>query len=151
MITGVWKFYRCVEAKEIYCTGTGAAEPVDWGSNQSTGGVPGALCMNVHRDQSIAVTVQSTGYLPESLAVDWSSDQSTGQVPGAACMSQCTGAVDCCHSAVDWKFTREFRQSAVYTEQSTGYAQIEAISRLVLWTSRLVDRVGFSGAGSRQV
>ena len=34
-------------------------------------------------------------------------------------------AVDCLHS------------------QSTGYAQIEAISRLVLWTSRLVDRVEF--------
>src|SRR3954468_13398110 len=100
--------------------------------------------MKVHRDQSTAVTVQSTGYLPESLAVDWGSNQSTGQVPGAACMSQCTGAVNYCHSAVDWKSTREFWQS-------TGYAQIEAISRLVLWTSRLVDRFGFSGAGFRRV
>ena len=115
LVTGVWKLYRCVEAKEDLLYRFSAAGPVDWGSNQSTGGVPGALCMKVHRDQSTAVTVQSTGYLPESLTVDWGSDQSTGQVPGAACMSQCTGAVDCCHSAVDWKSTREFRQSTVYT------------------------------------
>ena len=143
LVTAVWKFYRCVEAKEDLLYRFSAAGPVDWGSNQSTGGVPGALCMKVHRDQSTAVTVQSTGYLPESLAVDWGSDQSTGQVPGAACMSQCTGAVDFCHSAVDWKSTREFRQLTVLHSQLTGYAQIEAISRLVLWTSRLVDRVGF--------
>src|SRR3954468_16059545 len=78
MITGVWKFYRCVEAKEIYCTSTGAAEPVDWGSNQSTGGVPSGLCMLVHRHQSTDCTVQSTGYFPESFGsrlglkpVDW--------------------------------------------------------------------------------
>ena len=101
LITCVWKLYRCVEAKEDLLYRFSAAGPVDWGSNQTTGGVPGALCMKVHRDQSTAVTVQSTGYLPESLAVDWGSNQ------------------------------------------STGYAQIEAISRLVLWTSRLVDTVGF--------
>src|SRR3954463_1348314 len=76
-----------------------AAGPVDWGSNQSTGGTPGALCTRVHRYQSTDCTVQSTGDLPESLGsrlglrpVNWFSPRS----------SSCTGAVDCCRRAVDW-------------------------------------------------
>ena len=53
------------------------------------------------------------------------------------------GAVDCCHRAVDWWDCRRVWAVDCLHSQSTGYAQIEAISRLVLWTSRLVDRVGF--------
>src|SRR4051812_2532967 len=99
--------------------------------------------MKVHRDQSTAVTVQSTGYLPESLAVVWGSDQSTGQVPGAACMSQCTRAVDCVHRSSRLGIYPRVQAVDCLHSQSTGYAQIETINRLVLWTSRLVDRVGF--------
>ena len=82
LVTGVWKLYRCVEAKEDLLYRFSAAGPVDWGSNQSTGGVPGALCMNVHRDQSTAVTVQSTGNFPESFG------QSTGAQTSRLAKSQ---------------------------------------------------------------
>src|SRR3954470_7944269 len=76
-----------------------AAEPVDWGTNQSIGGVPGALYMK--------------------------------------------RSVDCCHSAVDWIFTREFgsrlglRPVDWPSPKSNVHVSMHRSSRLLSQCSRL--------------
>src|SRR4051812_2526244 len=104
-----------LKPRRIYCTGSVQ-------QNQSTGGqtsrleVSQELCAHtVYRDQSTDMPVSRLDIFSRVLAVDWGSNQSIGQVPGAACMSRCTGAVDCCASAVDWGTTRELWQSTIYT------------------------------------